>query len=183
VSLRFLCCFFFNSCCLWAPLCGCCTSTSPHRAVALPRMPSRAYISAWTSPHWISFQLLRPFAPRGRRSRRPPRAPPVLPIGTPPGTDSNPNPLGSQPDSGSLAWLVPHRLCAQRHRMWSAAMGSRVPGTSRCNWGWIDCPHHPVGWGNPPGEPPGEPSRRRTDSRPLHHLFQLGGLSELQLRT
>jgi hypothetical protein len=42
----------------------------------------------------------RMFALRGRRSFGRPRAPLVLPIGTPPGTDSNPSPLGTQPLSG-----------------------------------------------------------------------------------
>jgi hypothetical protein len=45
--------------------------------------------------------LRRLFALRGRRPLGRPRPPPVLPVGTPPGTDSNPSPLLSQPLSGT----------------------------------------------------------------------------------
>ena len=77
-----------------------------------------------------------------------PRAPLVLPIGAPPGTGSNPNPLGPQPFWGNPAQ---HGAHPRAHTAVNKNQGSRVRGAYRNDCGWIECPNRLVGWGQPPG--------------------------------
>jgi hypothetical protein len=73
----------------------------------------------------------RLFSLRGRRSFGHPRAPLVLPVGIPPGTDSTPNPLGIQPLPGSLGDLAQNRAHPRAHPADDQNQGSRVRGAYR----------------------------------------------------
>jgi hypothetical protein len=73
----------------------------------------------------------------------------VLPIGTPPGNDSNPNPLAPH-CRGDLAQNGAH---PRAHPAISKNQGSRVRGAYRGDWLWVD--RVPQSAGGAPGIPHG----------------------------
>jgi hypothetical protein len=105
--------------------------------------------------------LRRIFALRGAPLFPPPRPSPVLPVGTPPGTDSNPSPLAPQSLSGRPG---PERGAPPSPPRREQKSGISCSGrllTEMGDCGWIECPNQLVGWGQPPGGAKKAPRERQ----------------------
>ena len=92
------------------------------------------------SPHSGSVPAFEAiFCLRDKQTIGRPHPPPVLPIGAPPGTDSNPSPL--DPYNPFRRDLTQNGALTRAHPAVSKNHGSRVRGAYRGDCEWIECPN------------------------------------------